>query len=210
MLDGLRPSVGQGKKGLHNFISHTNWDRPCVHLPPPFWNKRPKLPHLTTTPSGVKLSPHQHQRMQASTYIKTGSTPTFQDLKLNTKGKSPNLYQCVAFISIVDRKYHIINLPQQQTKKLEHPPLLSPHTRVCGKRWVYKPNKTLNKKKKLKNRSANMITNLTTRMGVLTKLHINQIALTCPNTYKQNNKKTKKNTKHNIQKNPTHILLRNY
>ena len=90
--------------------------------------------------------------MQSPIYVKTqstGSTPSPQDHKLNTTGKSPNSYQNDACIAKVDRKLYLIALPHQ-TNNSEHPPLQSPHTRVCGKRGVYdKFNNTLNTKAKL-------------------------------------------------------------
>ena len=109
--------------------------------------------------------------MQAPTYVKaqdTGSTPTPQDLKINTSGKSPNPYQVAVIIFIVDMKFYKITTPQQKTKRLKHPLLQSPYTRVYGRRKIYdKNNNSLNMKTKLK---TNTTTYLLKHIDILKKL----------------------------------------
>ncbi len=144
-----------------------------------------------------------------------------QDHILNITGKPPNSYQIIAFIVKVCRKHYIIALPQQQTNKLEHPPLQSPHTRVCGKRRVYdKFNNTIDIKTK-----TNTTTHMLIQIDTLTRTHIIKSKLTRPypnidkqrnNTLKVLGRVTTKNqitnhlasmkhklTKHNLHKNVT-------
>ena len=88
----------------------------------------------------------QHQHMQTLLQIRI-QPPQAHTTK--TSGKSPDLYQFISCIKLVDRKHTSTNTLHQITKKMENPPLLSPHTRVCGKRWThYKTNKTPNMKTK--------------------------------------------------------------
>ena len=87
--------------------------------------------------------------------------PTPPTYTISIKGKFPYPHQHVAFVNSVDRKLIKKNPPQHlntKVKKSEPPPLLSPYTRVYGKRGTYdiitlisKPMPSYNQKHKTHN-----------------------------------------------------------
>ena len=96
--------------------------------------------------------------------------------KTDITGKSPYPYQMSAgtktidriiqIVAFIDRKHYIIPIPQ--TNKSKHLSLQSPHTRVCGKRWVYdKITNTLSMKTKSK---IHITSCLSIGIDVLTKI----------------------------------------
>ena len=119
--------------------------------------------------SSSSIFPHHQQHMHPLLNIKTRLS---QAHITSTSGKPPNSYQIIACIKLVERKSNTTNTLQQYTKKLEHPPLQSPHTRVCGKRWTYDiTNNTPNMKTKPKTintQTTNAIIN-SKRTRILTK-----------------------------------------
>ena len=153
--------------------------------------------------------------MQSTTYIKQ-SAPSSQRHTINTKGKSPNLCQIVAFVNEVDRKHHSIIL--SQTTILEHPPLLSPHTRVCGKRWTYNKTKEPLDMKIHVHKERNNYANTTYRLNTKTQGHNHNTKNSDKDLSKQPNTYIKKPIKH-ISKNkhssqysnpPTQIMSTQY
>ena len=153
----IRLECWQVKRRLiHQILTSSKTNLECTHSTSKGHTARAPSPHhYAKSESHSSISPNQHQHMQPPTYIKTqrtGSTPPTQEHTLNKTGKLPNSYQifssitmvdrkCIpnlylmfTFTHIVDRKYYTTTLPKQKTNKSKHPPLLSPHTCVCGKR----------------------------------------------------------------------------
>lgn len=102
--------------------------------------------------------------MQPQIYTKAQHSklaPTPPTYTISIKGKFPYPHQHVAFVNSVDRKLIKKNPPQHlntKVKKSEPPPLLSPYTRVYGKRGTYdiitlisKPMPSYNQKHKTHN-----------------------------------------------------------
>ena len=117
--------------------------------------------------------PHHHIQTTTNTNpLRNRATPTIPDHKTNPSGKPPNSYPFVAFVMAVDRKLRVMSKPQQNkinTVTVDHLPLKSPHTRVCGERWVYtKTNSTPHTKKSQ--------TNITQNINTLTKLSLSNQA----------------------------------
>ena len=86
--------------------------------------------------------------------IRTNTPTTIQDFIFNTTGKPTNPYQMLALVMHIDRKLKTRILSKHKNKSIsisEYLPLLSPYTRVYGKRRVHnKTNNTLNTKTKSK------------------------------------------------------------
>ena len=110
-------------------------------------------PKLASPPCAPVATSHPAHRTIINTRIHI-STPklatTTQDYLNSATGNPSTPSHNAANVHLVVRKFEILLLHKNtKTKFLEHLPLLSPHTRVCGMRKVSnKPNSTLYKKNK--------------------------------------------------------------
>ena len=62
------------------------------------------------------------------------------------QSKHSNPYQIISHNTRINRRMYTLTTSQQRLSKVKHPTLQSPHTRVCGKRWVFNKNKHIKTK----------------------------------------------------------------